>query len=235
MREACKYNKWCFCFDIFDNLQGINEMNPLEFFWGVGVAMMNPHDGGTHLEWGVEGRGWGFSPKFFRMWVYLIHLNTFLRGSTHFTFHVGSLISYIYISCFHDDVIKWTHVPRHWLLCGEFTGDCGNSPVTGEFPSHRQWRLNKRLSKQSRRRWFETPSRSLWRHCNVVPNSDPMIRAAAGSYGVQRVTLVQFLMCETGQIGGFRALWKEWPQTWHTALPWLPFLEINYILHSAAV
>ena len=28
-------------------------------------------------------------------------------------------------------------------------------------------RLNTRLSKQSRRRWFETPSRSLWRHCNV--------------------------------------------------------------------
>ena len=27
-------------------------------------------------------------------------------------------------------------------------------------------RLNKRLSKQSRRLWFETPSRSLWRHCN---------------------------------------------------------------------
>ena len=27
-------------------------------------------------------------------------------------------------------------------------------------------RLNKRLSKQSRRWWFETPSNSLWRHCN---------------------------------------------------------------------
>ena len=26
--------------------------------------------------------------------------------------------------------------------------------------------LNKRLSKQSRRRWFETPSRSPWRHYN---------------------------------------------------------------------
>ena len=26
--------------------------------------------------------------------------------------------------------------------------------------------LNKRLIKQSRRRWFEIPSRSLWRHCN---------------------------------------------------------------------
>ena len=53
----------------------------------------------------------------------------------------------------------------------------GNSPVTGEFPA--QWPvtqsfdvffnlcLNKRLSKQSRGWWFETPSRPLWRHCNV--------------------------------------------------------------------
>ena len=52
----------------------------------------------------------------------------------------------------------------------------GNSSVTGGFPSQRQvtrsldvyfdLRLNKRLRKQSRHRWFETPSRSLWRHCN---------------------------------------------------------------------
>ena len=53
----------------------------------------------------------------------------------------------------------------------------GNSPVTGEFPAQRpvtrsfdvffDLRLNKRLSKQSWGWWFETPSRSLWRHCNV--------------------------------------------------------------------
>ena len=52
-----------------------------------------------------------------------------------------------------------------------------NSPATGEFPAQRpvtrgfdvffDLRLNKRLRKQSKRRWFETPSRSLWRHCNV--------------------------------------------------------------------
>ena len=52
------------------------------------------------------------------------------------------------------------------------------SAVTGEFPSQKpvtrsfgvffDLRQNKRLSKQSRRRWFETPSRSLWRHCNVL-------------------------------------------------------------------
>ena len=52
----------------------------------------------------------------------------------------------------------------------------GNPPLTGVFPSQRTvtWgfgvsfnlRLNKRLSKQSRCRWFETASRSLWRHCD---------------------------------------------------------------------
>ena len=59
------------------------------------------------------------------------------------------------------------------------TGLCvRNSPVTAEFPSQRpvtrsfdvffDLRLNKRLSKQSWGWWFETPSRSLWRHCNTL-------------------------------------------------------------------
>ena len=53
----------------------------------------------------------------------------------------------------------------------------GNSPVSGEFPSQRPVTrsfdaffllcLNKRLSKQSWGWWSETPSCSLWRHCNV--------------------------------------------------------------------
>ena len=52
----------------------------------------------------------------------------------------------------------------------------GNSPVTGEFPAQRpvtrnfdaffDLGLNKLLSKQARRRWFEIPSRSSWRQCN---------------------------------------------------------------------
>ena len=52
----------------------------------------------------------------------------------------------------------------------------GESPVTGGFPLQRSvalsfdvffgLRLNKPLNEQSRRRWFETPSRSLWRQCN---------------------------------------------------------------------
>ena len=54
----------------------------------------------------------------------------------------------------------------------------GNSPVTVEFPVQRPVTrrfdvffdlcLNKRLSKQWRGWWFETPSRPFWRHCNVL-------------------------------------------------------------------
>ena len=75
-------------------------------------------------------------------------------------------------SASHGDVIKWKHFPRYWPFCA------WNSAVTGEFPSQRTVtlsfdvfsdpRLNKQLSKESIRRWFETPSRSFWRHCNVI-------------------------------------------------------------------
>ena len=51
-----------------------------------------------------------------------------------------------------------------------------NLPVPGEFPAQRpvtrsfdvffDLRRNKRMSKQSWGWWFETLSRSLWRHCN---------------------------------------------------------------------
>ena len=57
----------------------------------------------------------------------------------------------------------------------------GNPLVIGGFPSQRpvtrsldvffDLRLNKRLSKQSRRRWFKTPSHSLLRHSNGFPKA----------------------------------------------------------------
>ena len=63
------------------------------------------------------------------------------------------------------------HISALLALCA------GNSPVTGEFPAQRpvtpgtlmfffDLRLNQQLSKHWRRRWFETPSHSLWRHFN---------------------------------------------------------------------
>ena len=54
----------------------------------------------------------------------------------------------------------------------------GHTPVTGEFPTQRpvtrsfgvfcDLRRNKRLSKQSWGRWFESPSGLLWRHCDAT-------------------------------------------------------------------
>ena len=68
----------------------------------------------------------------------------------------------------HDDVIKWKHFSRYW----PFVRGIHRSPV--DSPNKGQWRralmfffglrLDKRLSKQPIRRWFETASRS-WRHC----------------------------------------------------------------------
>ena len=218
-------------------------MNTLEFFWGGG---------------GDESPRWGHSPRMRSGgsgdegslpnsfgWEFILFIKTHFYG--------GALTSH-----FMEEHSSPTSIFPVFMMTSSngnmfrVTGFCaGNSPADcGEFTGHRWilltqtsdaelwcflWCLNRQLSKQSRRRWFETPSRSLWRHCNVVPNSDPVIRAAMGSFGVQRVTLVQFWIGETGQIGGFRALRKKWPPISHTALPWLPLLEINYILHSAAV
>ena len=52
----------------------------------------------------------------------------------------------------------------------------GNPPARGGFHSQKPVvrsfdvffdpRLNRRLSNQSKHRWFSTPLRSLWRHCN---------------------------------------------------------------------
>ena len=71
----------------------------------------------------------------------------------------------------HDDVIKWKHFRVTGLLCGEFTGHRW-IPITmasdAELWFFFNLRPNKRLSKQSWGWWFETPSCSLWRHCNAL-------------------------------------------------------------------
>ena len=96
------------------------------------------------------------------------YLNSLIQpilGDSHLTLQVV-LLEYSYT--------WWRHQMETFsallALCG------GNSPVNGEFPPQKPvtrsfdvcfgLRLNKRLSKPSRRRWFEMPSRSFWRHCN---------------------------------------------------------------------
>ena len=85
-------------------------------------------------------------------------------------------------SCRFSPIIKswWRHQMETFSA---LLGLCaGNSPVTGEFPSQKPMTqsfgvfylcLNKRSNKQSRRWWFETPSRSLWSHCKCREKTDP--------------------------------------------------------------
>ena len=62
-------------------------------------------------------------------------------------------------------------------LCGEFTGPgefAAQRPVTRSLDVFFDLRLNNRLSKQPWGWWFETPSWSLWRHCNVPCATDKL-------------------------------------------------------------
>ena len=73
-------------------------------------------------------------------------------------------------TCLHDDVIKWKYFPRYWpFVWGEFSSQ---RPVTRGFDVFVELHLNKQLSKQSWRRWFETRLRSLWRNCGTHHHSD---------------------------------------------------------------
>ena len=73
-------------------------------------------------------------------------------------------------------------------ICG------GNSPVPGEFPAQKpvtrsfdvffDMHLNKRLSKQWRVWWFETPLGPLWRHCNDFETGPLLVSVSSLYHGV---------------------------------------------------
>ena len=112
-------------------------------------------------------------------------------------FHLFTNLSKCYI---HDDVIKWKKKSALLALFDE------NPPVTGGFPSQRPLTrsfdvffdlcLNKQVNKQSRRRWFETPSRSLWRHCTeVCGNVRTLLGAHKNAWSYKKYQCVIDLFC----------------------------------------
>ena len=98
--------------------------------------------------------------------------------------------------------IRWLGLPwwRHQMeTFSAILAHCeGNPPVTGRFSSQRpvtrtfdvvfDLRQNKRLNKQSRRRWFETPSRSLWRYCNDCGLTLPMPQYSHNRYSLLKLS-----------------------------------------------
>ena len=93
----------------------------------------------------------------------------------------------------HDDVFKWKHFLRYWPLVR------GNHrslrPVTWSFTVFFDLRLNKRLSKQSWGWRFETPSRPLWRHCNVAL-AKLMALYRTGNNPLPEPTMSEFINCD---------------------------------------
>ena len=113
-------------------------------------------------------------------------------------------------------------------LCGEFTGPGEfptQRPVTRSFDVFFDLRLNKRLNKQSWGWWFETPSWSLWRHCNEPCSDRMMPNKGHGLYILQvllttvgqrkKVTAVTFFRCPTVLTKDTLATTTERCANWH--------------------
>ena len=119
----------------------------------------------------------------------------------------------------------------------------GNSPVPGEFPAQRpvtlsfgvffDLRLNKRLSKQWWGWWFETLSRPLWRHSNVI--------GLAYGRSLSRCWMSPFIeqhnkMHMRGIFPNLEAVntrWfhKEWKDIWSGALIWSHIYNTKQLLN----
>ena len=103
----------------------------------------------------------------------------------------GKIVSLMWLSAKH--IYSWWRHPMETFSA--FQALCrGNSPVTGGFPAQRpvtrsfdaffDLHLNKGLSKQSWGWWFEMPSRSLWRQCNVPSWCIQGAREVIGNSGI---------------------------------------------------
>ena len=117
----------------------------------------------------------------------------------------------------------------------------GNSPVTGEFPAQRpvtrsfdvffDLRLNKRLSKQSWGWWFETPSHSLWRQCNVEYFSEQYTLIHGGLVAHTSVTIAR-IGSENGSLPvrpKSLPIVNWTPRNRHMSERWTIFIQKKYI------
>ena len=110
--------------------------------------------------------------------------------------------------------------PRYWPFLG-------NPPVTGGFPLQRPviWSFNifliydwKQLSKQSRRRWFETPSCCLWRYWNSKSSSNHWFHFKAWKFALcgSMITAVQDFRTvgEVSNMLGTKGILWIWSRRW---------------------
>ena len=141
--------------------------------------------------------GWVHRQNYAWVYGYIVAINDILYQKNVFNSHYVGLpdmrrSAFIGPYVYHY-VAWWRHQMETFsaslALCA------GNSPGTDEFPIERPVTqsfgvffglpLNKRLNKQSGHRWVETPSRSLWRHWNVIfryPDTSAFIIVSCETY-----------------------------------------------------
>ena len=111
--------------------------------------------------------------------------------------HLKVLTILLWTPRFHGDVIKWKQFPRCIYE--------RNSLVTGEIPSQRPVMrsfdvfFDLCLNNQSRRRWFETPSLPLWRHCNAYYDRRGHMKARDGEWWRIKGIIVQYSIIVTSR------------------------------------
>ena len=126
----------------------------------------------------------------------------------------------------------------------------GNSPVTGEFLSQRpvtrgfdvffDLHLSKQLSKKSRRRWFETTWRWLWRHYNEIRNEEDYSLSSKSIYTVAFATCLTtfFSMVQIGQIVQLLTHWGRYKMAaisqtiLSNSFSWMKMLEFRLKFHQ---
>ena len=112
------------------------------------------------------------------------------------------------------------------LLCGEFTGPGEfptQRPVTRSFGVFFDLPLNKRLSKQPWGWWFETPSWSSWRQCNVNLSTQKSMSSTHWA----PLTSAPVIVRRAG------LLWSQQDFEWRWSVPLfkcLTVLEFSFIL-----
>ena len=147
--------------------QGIRTEHDYAIKWGKKIRGI--HD--DVIKWKKNPRYWPFVRGIHRSPVNSPHKGQW-RGLLMFSFictwidgwvnngEAGGLRRY---RAHYDVIVMWSFVRGIPRLPGGFPSQ---RPVARSFDVFFNQRLNKRLIKRSRHRWFKPPSRLLWRRCN---------------------------------------------------------------------
>ena len=86
----------------------------------------------------------------------------------------------------HGDVIKWKYFPRYWLFMRGIHRSPVNSPHKGQWRGALMFSL---ICAWINDWWFETPSRPLLRHCDILLINHHLVRNLSKSYMNTRFAL----------------------------------------------